>query len=315
MYFGHLWSVSILVCVFRQVVLLRYRSFLTNVGLFRRTFWCFQTLVICVFLGVCFRTSCRPNTQVSFDKYTGLFWRILGVCFQTSHCDCRLVAFYSEWKANTRQLRVKVCHSVILEWKSVILEWKSFTLWAIWSKETPLPGGVSYLLRSLIKNPEDKDPHRRICTRCFEGGPLHASSWSGNIVNRKPPRGGGVPFETPPGGGVSFRSNWGGGSFKFRVKAFHSMISRWNSEWKSFTLSSSKHTVSLCDLSNIQILFWQTNSSFFDMFLVLCVQTSLYDRRPVALHSGFFSHVHSREGRGWERKVKFLKSRRYSDSV
>jgi len=33
------------------------------------------------------------------------------------------------------------------------------------------------------------DPPRRICTRCFEGGPLTHGSWWGNIVNRKPPRG------------------------------------------------------------------------------------------------------------------------------
>ena len=36
-------------------------------------FWCFGTLVICVFSGVCFWTSGLPNIQVSFDKYTGKF--------------------------------------------------------------------------------------------------------------------------------------------------------------------------------------------------------------------------------------------------
>ena len=60
---------------------------------------------------------------------------------------------------------------------------------AYWSKEPPPPGGVSYLLCSLIKNPEEEDPFRRICTRCLEGGPLPPGSWSGNIVNRKPPGG------------------------------------------------------------------------------------------------------------------------------
>jgi len=30
----------------------------------------------------------------------------------------------------------------------------------------------------------------RICTRCFEGGPLTHGSWWGNIVNRKPSQGG-----------------------------------------------------------------------------------------------------------------------------
>ena len=57
-------------------------------------------------------------------------------------------------------------------------------------RNTP-PGGGSYLLCSLIKNPEEEDPSRRICTRCFEGGPLPPVSWLGNIVNRKPPPGGG----------------------------------------------------------------------------------------------------------------------------
>jgi len=47
----------------------------------------------------------------------------------------------------------------------------------------------SYLLCSLIKNPEEEDPPRRICTMCFEGGPVPPSSWSGNIVHRKPPWG------------------------------------------------------------------------------------------------------------------------------
>ena len=56
---------------------------------------------------------------------------------------------------------------------------------------TPSQGEVSYLLCFLIKNPEEEDPpRRRVCTRCFEGGPLPPSSWSGNILNRNPPPGG-----------------------------------------------------------------------------------------------------------------------------
>ena len=43
-------------------------------------------------------------------------------------------------------------------------------------KNPPPPGGVSYLLCSLIKNPEEEDPPRRICTRCFVGGPLPPGS-------------------------------------------------------------------------------------------------------------------------------------------
>ena len=49
-----------------------------------------------------------------------------------------------------------------------------------WSKEIP-PPGVSYLLSSLTKNPEEEEPPRRICSRCFDGGPVSAGSWLGNI--------------------------------------------------------------------------------------------------------------------------------------
>ena len=57
-------------------------------------------------------------------------------------------------------------------------------------KRTPPPGGVSYLLCSIIKNQEEEDFPRRMCTKCFEWGPLPPGSWLGNIVNRKPPGGG-----------------------------------------------------------------------------------------------------------------------------
>jgi len=66
----------------------------------------------------------------------------------------------------------------------------------LWSQETPAPGRVSYLLCSLIKNLEEEDPPRRICTRCFEGGLLPLGSWLGNIVNRKTPRGGGFSLRS-----------------------------------------------------------------------------------------------------------------------
>jgi len=58
-------------------------------------------------------------------------------------------------------------------------------------RNPPPPGGGFYLVGSLTKNPEEEDPPRRICTRCFEGGPLPPGSWFGNLPNRKPPRGGG----------------------------------------------------------------------------------------------------------------------------
>jgi len=72
------------------------------------------------------------------------------------------------------------------------LHFNSKLFYILWSKETPPPGGVSYLLCSLIKSRELEDPPRRICTRCFEGGPLTHGSWWGNIINRKLPQGGGL---------------------------------------------------------------------------------------------------------------------------
>ena len=74
-------------------------------------------------------------------------------------------------------------------------------LW-LWSKEPPPPGGVSYLLCSLIKNREAEDPSWRTTPKIdqfwgwfFRGRPLPPGSWSGNIVNRKPSPGGGVSFD------------------------------------------------------------------------------------------------------------------------
>jgi len=58
-------------------------------------------------------------------------------------------------------------------------------------KKSP-PGGFSYFLCSLIKNRVQEDPPRRTWYKSLEGGPLTHSSWWGNIVNRKPPRGRGV---------------------------------------------------------------------------------------------------------------------------
>ena len=57
-------------------------------------------------------------------------------------------------------------------------------------QETPPSGGVSYLLCSLIKNPEEEDPPRSTWYKFFEGGTLPPGSWLGNIANRNPPRGG-----------------------------------------------------------------------------------------------------------------------------
>jgi len=56
-------------------------------------------------------------------------------------------------------------------------------------RRTPPLWGGSYLLCSLLKNREEED---QFWGWFFRGGPLPPGSWSGNIVNRKPPRGGGV---------------------------------------------------------------------------------------------------------------------------
>ena len=61
------------------------------------------------------------------------------------------------------------------------------------SKEPPHPGGVSYLLCSLVKNRVQEDPPRRICTRFFEGVLLHTVLDEGTLK-----------IGNPPGGGVSF---------------------------------------------------------------------------------------------------------------
>jgi len=58
-----------------------------------------------------------------------------------------------------------------------------------WPKEAFSPGGVSYVLCSLIKNPEEEDPPRSTRYKFFEWGPFPPGSWLGNTVNRNPPRG------------------------------------------------------------------------------------------------------------------------------
>jgi len=58
-------------------------------------------------------------------------------------------------------------------------------------KPSPL-GGFLYTI--MLPHPEPWV--KRLCTRCFEGGPLTHGSWWGNIVNKKPPRGGGFLWWT-----------------------------------------------------------------------------------------------------------------------
>jgi len=67
-----------------------------------------------------------------------------------------------------------------------------FYFLALWSKAPPHPRGNSYLLCSLIKNPEEEDHPQSTWYKFFEEGPLPPGSWLGNIVNGNPPRGGEV---------------------------------------------------------------------------------------------------------------------------
>ena len=62
----------------------------------------------------------------------------------------------------------------------------------LWSQETPPPRGFSYLLCSLIQNPEEEDTPQSTWYNFFEGGPLPPGSLLGSIVNRLVPMGGGV---------------------------------------------------------------------------------------------------------------------------
>jgi len=63
-------------------------------------------------------------------------------------------------------------------------------MYTYWSKEPPPSGWVSYLQCSLITNSEEEDPPQSNWYKFVEGGPLFPCSWLGNMVNRKPPRGG-----------------------------------------------------------------------------------------------------------------------------
>ena len=77
-------------------------------------------------------------------------------------------------------------------------------------EKPPPPREVFYLLCSLSKNPEEEDPPRRICTRCFEGlypwvdreKPRGESSSSGFLMREKRKKKG------KTGVGWFFRSEW-----------------------------------------------------------------------------------------------------------
>ena len=91
-------------------------------------------------------------------------------------------------------------HSFILgqyKWvDELICRWTH--LYELWSKETPPPGGLSYLLCSLIENRGEEDPPWRTTPKIdqfwgcfFRGGPLPPGPWFGNHQTEKPPQEGG----------------------------------------------------------------------------------------------------------------------------
>jgi len=135
----------------------------------------------------------RPANQFTiWNDYTADFWEflwrnpekcVLGAIGQ-------VLGLYRWWKFSKVGLLINLLYEMTIQLTfENFFQW--YLDWAGWSKDPPPPGEVSYLLCSLIKNPEEEDLPRRICTRCFEGGPLPAGSGSGNVVNRKPPQGGG----------------------------------------------------------------------------------------------------------------------------
>jgi len=79
--------------------------------------------------------------------------------------------FYLKPGSVTSNLEVTFCDKNVT---SLILVNPSPTQNQVDLKNPPLPGEVSYLLCSLIKNPEARgeDPPRKICIRCCKGGPL-----------------------------------------------------------------------------------------------------------------------------------------------
>ena len=123
------------------------------------------------------RTTPTPNPEFSGNwklSFSGGYFRIRGTN----------LSFQFQWDILRRSLgsRVYSLHTHLYTC------WVYLSTHTLIKRNTP-PGGGSYSLCSLVKNPEEEDPPRIICTRCFEGGPLPLGSWSGNKVNRKPPRG------------------------------------------------------------------------------------------------------------------------------
>jgi len=97
-------------------------------------------------------------------------------------------------------------------------------------RNLPPPGGVSYLLCSLIKNREKEDSPQSTWYKFFEGGPLTHGSWWGNIVNRKAPRGGGF-FQSRWQWLVLLtgsRANWSIGPGAHRIG---SILLYWGCQW------------------------------------------------------------------------------------
>jgi len=100
-------------------------------------------------------------------------------CHDSFTCATSLIPMCVTWLIHTCDITHSwiFCtnHSVALNVRTLFF--LALLVHVCWSKETPPPGGVSYLLCSLIKNTEEEDPPQSYWNKFFEGGPLPPGSW------------------------------------------------------------------------------------------------------------------------------------------
>jgi len=114
-----------------------------------------------------------------------IYWQILQLPSRNFRKSGRYSICEMRWQQSWtwRNVALTVFTGESSDYPVDIFESRIATLFAkwddnrVWSNPPPPPGGGSY---------------SRTWYKSFEGGPLTHGSWWGNIVNRKPPRGGGV---------------------------------------------------------------------------------------------------------------------------
>ena len=132
--------------------------------------------------------------------------------FDTGFVFCKFARVQCWFALKVLGIRVWITLSINKAVKMKVHKFVIFGLWTFWSKETPLPGGFSYVLCSLNKSCVQEISRwdatvvpwsRVVCKRSHdEIRPSHLvvkslthGSWSGNIVNWKHPWGGGLSFD------------------------------------------------------------------------------------------------------------------------